>query len=80
MRTGLSWQFRVKIAVALIAGILGIMTCIWPDWLELLTGWDPDKHSGLAEWTIVAALFVTSATMSVAAVHEWRRAVAPASS
>lgn len=74
--TRFSWRFQAEVAVALIAAVLGIITCMWPDWLEQLTGWDPDAHSGLAEWTIVAVLFMVSAMMSTVALREWSRAAA----
>ena len=46
---------RLEALVALAAGALGIITMFWHDWIEALTGWDPDQHNGSAEWLIVAA-------------------------
>ena len=35
------------------AALLGL-TLARPDWLELLTGVDPDRHNGSFEWMLVA--------------------------
>jgi len=33
-------------AIACFAGALGVVTIFWHDWIEALTGWDPDHHNG----------------------------------
>ena len=35
---------------------LAVLTILWPDWIEALTGYDPDQHDGTVEWLIVLAL------------------------
>jgi hypothetical protein len=53
-------------AVSLIRGLacfcggLAILRIFWPDWIEALTGYDPDQHNGTVEWLIVIALFATA--------------------
>jgi hypothetical protein len=27
-----------------------VLTIFWPDWIEGLTGYDPDQHDGIVEW------------------------------
>jgi hypothetical protein len=39
---------------------LAVLTIFWPDWIEALTGCDPDQHAGLVEWLIVIALLSTA--------------------
>ena len=52
----------LEMVIASAAGILGIMTIFWRDWIEGLTGWDPDHHNGgSAEWLIVAGLLILAA-------------------
>jgi len=34
------WRARLEMAGALCAGILGILTIFWHDWIEAPTGWD----------------------------------------
>ncbi|HLY66150.1 MAG TPA: ABC transporter permease [Chloroflexota bacterium] len=58
--------------VALCAGILGIVTIFWHDWIEALTGWDPDHHNGAAEWIVVIGLLAVSAAMGLVARRHWR--------
>jgi hypothetical protein len=41
-------------------GGLAILTIFWPDWIEALTGYDPDQHNGTVEWLVVIALFATA--------------------
>lgn len=59
-------------AIALLAGTLGIVTVFWRDWIEILTGWDPDHHNGSAEWFIVVVLLAVAAVSAIAARRSWR--------
>jgi hypothetical protein len=59
--------------LAALSGLLCLITPIWPDWIEFISGWDPDQHSGAVEWLIAAALLIVSAVMIAAARTEWRR-------
>lgn len=63
---------RLEMAVALCAGILGILTIFWHDWIEALTGWDPDNHSGDVEWIVVVGLLVIAVALGLAARRHWR--------
>ena len=59
-------------AIALFASALGVLTIFWPDWIEALTGWDPDHHNGGLELAIVAGLLVIAAAVGAAARRDWR--------
>ena len=61
-------------AVALVTGVLAIVTLFWRDWIEALTGYDPDHHSGSAEWLIIAGLALVCVIASLTARVEWHRA------
>jgi hypothetical protein len=50
------------------------LTLFWRDWIEGLTGVDPDRHSGSLEWAIVAGLFGLCLAVAVVARTEWSRA------
>jgi hypothetical protein len=69
---------RLEAGIALVAGALGILTVFWRDWIEMLTGWDPDHHDGRAEWLIVAALMVVAAVAGAMAHRHWARLTASA--
>jgi hypothetical protein len=70
MRVGL------ETAVALLAGLLGVVTIFWHDWIEALTGLDPDQHNGSAEWLVVAGLLVVAVAMGAVARRHWRMLLA----
>jgi hypothetical protein len=38
--------------------VFGLLTVVMPAWIEALTGWDPDHHSGGFEWLIAAAFLI----------------------
>lgn len=63
---------RLEMTVALCAGILGILTIFWHDWIEALTGWDPDHHNGTAEWVVVVGLLAVAVAMGLVARRHWR--------
>ena len=67
-------RFWVELALAATAMILMAVTLISREWIELLTGWDPDGGDGTLEWAIVVILALTAVISSVAARVEWRRA------
>ena len=46
--------------IALFCGVLAVLAIFWPDWIEALTGFDPDQHDGTVEWLIVIALLSTA--------------------
>ena len=62
----------VEMAAALSAGALGFLTLFWRDWIELLTGWDSDRHNGSAEWILVVGLVAVAVTAGFAARRHWR--------
>jgi hypothetical protein len=45
---------------AAFCGVLAVLIIFWPDWIEALTGFDPDQHDGTVEWLIVIALLSTA--------------------
>ena len=76
MRPSKIWV-GLETAIALLAGLLGVVTIFWHDWIEALTGWDPDNHSGAVEWIVVAGLLAAAVTMGLVARHHWRLAAVP---
>jgi undecaprenyl pyrophosphate phosphatase UppP len=64
-------RFWFEIGTAVASALLAVVTLFWKDWIEV-TGWDPDNHSGAAEWWIVVVLAAVSTTSAIAARIEWR--------
>ena len=65
-------RIGLETAIASFAGALGVLTIFWHDWIEGLTGWDPDHHNGTFEWLIVAALLAIAAVLGAVAHRDWR--------
>jgi hypothetical protein len=64
------WVMRVEVLLAGLAGVLGAVTLFWRDWIEVLTGWDPDRHSGYFEWTIAVGLLLLAVSLASLAKHQ----------
>jgi hypothetical protein len=61
-------------AAAAIAAGLAVLTAVWPDWIERLTGQDPDNGNGSLELYLTAGFAVAAVVFALAAGAEWRRA------
>ncbi|GLS18546.1 hypothetical protein GCM10007874_15630 [Labrys miyagiensis] len=64
----------VEITLAAVFALVFFVTVIWPDWIELVFGADPDQGSGDIEWTIAALTGVIALGCSILARTELRRA------
>src|SRR5215469_11611559 len=73
MRSHRIFLARIETTVAILTGALGIITIFWHDWIEILTGWDPDHHSGSVEAGLIVALLTVSVTCAVLARRTYRR-------
>ena len=65
-------RIGLETAIASFAGALGVLTIFWHDWIEAVTGWDPDHHNGSFEWMIVAVLLIVAAVVGATARRDWR--------
>jgi hypothetical protein len=74
MRTALRSRFWLETEMALVAGILIVVTLVWYDWIEIIFNVDPHQGSGLLEWLIVGTLLVVTIALSILARYEWRKA------
>jgi hypothetical protein len=74
MRNALRRRFWLETGIAIITGILFLITLIRNDWIELVFRVDPDNNNGTFEWLIVGALLLVTITLFILASYEWRRA------
>jgi len=65
---------RIETGLAAAAGLLAIVTLIWPTWIETLFGVEPDGGSGEAEWLVVVVLALVAVTSGLLARREYRAA------
>jgi hypothetical protein len=67
-------RFWVSAVAGGLAATLGALTAVWPDWIELLTGTDPDGGNGGLEWIAVGVLLVVAVLLVRRARVAWRGA------
>jgi hypothetical protein len=63
MRRYRIWMARAAASLAILTGVLGVLTIVWRDWIEALTGWTPDLSAGNLELALIALLLVAYALL-----------------
>lgn len=58
-------RVRFEFFLAAVCSVSALLTVAWPEWIELLLRFDPDRSDGTIEWAVVAALGL-SAVVSAA--------------
>ena len=76
MRKALRGRFWLETGLAIMTGILFVITLVWHNWAEIIFNVDPDQGSGLLEWSVVGILLVATIVLIVLARFEWRKAQA----
>ena len=78
MRKRLSPTFWAESALACITGVLAVLTAVWPDWIEAVTGLQPDNHNGSFERMLVVGAGLAAVILATLARRAWRAAaIAP---
>ena len=67
-------RFWIETTLGLLTLLGGVLTAIWPQWIEATFGLDPDGGSGSLEWGIVAVFFAATVILSLMARSTWHRA------
>ena len=70
--------FWFEATTAVIGLTMFVVTLFSREWIEELTGWDPDGGSGALEFVLALSLLAVSAASMLAARRVYRRAVASA--
>lgn len=71
---GVRRRFWPEVALAIASAVLGVVTLISKEWIEIVFGVDLDGRSGALEWLIVAGLAVSALVFGALAGAEYRRA------
>lgn len=74
-RAQLRGRFWIEALLAAVAAIMVIVTLVSREWIEALTGWDPDHGDGSAEWLITIGLVVVAVAFGALSRAEYRRAL-----
>lgn len=73
MTQRLRLRFWLELAFSTASAVSLLLTLVWMEWIEILTGLDPDNHSGSAEWTIAGASALATILFAVLSRLEWQR-------
>ena len=68
----LRWRFWIESALAVLAVLLAVVTIVWPDWIELVFGIEPDEGNGSLEVMITVGAVGLAIAFSLLAGFEWR--------
>jgi hypothetical protein len=73
---GMRTRMRLELWLGCAAGILGLLTLVWRDWIEAVFGVDPDHGTGSLEWVVVVVLLALAVLLGTLARRDWRRLAA----
>ena len=68
-------RLRIEVVLAVISAALCVLTLVFPEWIEALTGLEPDAGSGELEW-VIAGIFLAAAVVSALLANRDRRRLA----
>ena len=71
-------RFWFEATTAVMGLTMFVVTLFSREWIEAITGWDPDGGSGAMELVLALSLLTVSATSMLAARRVYRRAIASA--
>ena len=74
MRRNLPVRFWFEAITGVIGLVLFILTLFTREWIEELTGWDPDGGNGSLEIGLAVGLLAVSAVSMLAARRDYQRA------
>ena len=72
MGAKIKMRAQIETALAGLTAALTLLTLVTREWIEALTGWDPDHGNGALEWGTVAVLLVACVALSLRARSDWR--------
>ena len=66
-------RLRIEVVLAVISAALCVLTLVTPEWIEALTGLEPDSGSGALEWVVAGVFLVAAVVAAVLARRDYRR-------
>ena len=66
-------RLRIEVVLAAISAALCVLTLVFPEWIEELTGLEPDAGSGALEWIIAGVFLVAAVVSTVLARRDYKR-------
>jgi hypothetical protein len=66
-------RFRIEQVLAGISAALCLLSLVYPEWIEALTGLEPDAGSGEAEWVVAVAFLALAVVSGLLARRDHRR-------
>ena len=69
-------RYWVELVLAVVGGLLFLLTLITREWIEILTGWDPDGGNGTLELALAIGLLVIAAVSALLARRDYVAATA----
>ena len=69
----LSILTKIEAVLTVFIGVLAVITIFWHDWIEALTGWDPDQHNGTFEIYIIIGLALIAVVLGLVTRVSWKR-------
>jgi hypothetical protein len=66
-------RLRIEAVLAGISAALCVLTLVTPEWIEALTGLEPDSGSSALEWVLAGVFLVAAVVAAVLARRDYRR-------
>lgn len=66
-------RLMVEACAAVASMAAFVLTVIRRDWIEILSGANPDRHSGATEWLILGVFVAVAVIATALAGADWRR-------
>jgi hypothetical protein len=66
-------RLRFEIGLAIISGLLFLITLVSNEWIEIVFGVDPDGGDGSLEWLITLSTAIIAIIAIILVRSDWRR-------
>ena len=67
------WRLWLEVGLAILSVLLFFAMLLWPEWIEIVFGVDPDFANGSLEWLIMELTAISAVVAIFLASADWRR-------